>query len=189
MVSQKCQYYRKADFSGTGVTQYHQGPVSSCCVTRLRSVVLISARRRQEWVFPTGWFLMAYLMFDRIAGEGKEVGLVDCHVDPNRPDLRSFQNPEYTFHHISQILLKHREHVANDAWRGLPELTNSSEWCVLCCYLWPELTGLAFRRLLLLRFLPHASMECQYDPGRVGGDASSIAERGLDARTHRKEWL
>ena len=31
---------------------YHQGP---------------------EWVFPTGWFLMAWLKFDRIAGEGKKV--------------------------------------------------------------------------------------------------------------------
>ena len=33
--------------------QYHQGP---------------------EWGFPLGWFLMAYLKFDRIAGEGKRVG-------------------------------------------------------------------------------------------------------------------
>ncbi len=61
----------------------------------------------QEWVFPTGWFLMAYLIFDRKAGAGQ-------------------QNPEYTLHHISNILLKHRDHVRKDSWRGLPELTNSS---------------------------------------------------------------
>lgn len=65
---------------------YHQGP---------------------EWVFPTGWFLMAYLKFDRLAGKGKD-------------------DPSATFHHLSEILLTHRKHITHDPWRGLPELTNSS---------------------------------------------------------------
>ena len=30
-------------------------------------------------------------------------------------------------HYISNVLLKHARHIEQDAWRGLPELTNSSE--------------------------------------------------------------
>ena len=30
-------------------------------------------------------------------------------------------------HYISNILLKHAEHINSDPWRGLPELTNNSE--------------------------------------------------------------
>lgn len=51
---------------------------------------------------------MAYLKFDLLAGAGKE-------------------DPLKTHHYISNILLRHRAHVASDPWRGLPELTNSSE--------------------------------------------------------------
>ncbi|EIW71077.1 hypothetical protein TREMEDRAFT_37541 [Tremella mesenterica DSM 1558] len=65
---------------------YHQGP---------------------EWLFPTGWFLLAYLKFDRVAGDGQK--------DPSR-----------TYHFISNILLKHAAHIKSDPWRGLPELTNSN---------------------------------------------------------------
>ncbi|WWD07354.1 glycogen debranching enzyme [Kwoniella europaea PYCC6329] len=73
---------------------YHQGP---------------------EWGFPTGWFLMAYLKFDRIAGEGKK--------DPTR-----------TMHYISNILQKHAHHIDHDPWRGLPELTNSNgAYCYDSC--------------------------------------------------------
>ncbi|OCF71062.1 glycogen debranching enzyme [Kwoniella mangroviensis CBS 8886] len=73
---------------------YHQGP---------------------EWGFPTGWFLMAYLKFDRIAGEGK-------------------QDPTRTMHYISNILQKHAHHIDHDPWRGLPELTNSNgAYCYDSC--------------------------------------------------------
>ncbi len=50
---------------------------------------------------------MAYLKFDRLAGEGKE-------------------DPGNTLHYISNILLVQRSHIKNDPWRGLPELTNHS---------------------------------------------------------------
>ncbi|KAL7419064.1 bifunctional 4-alpha-glucanotransferase/amylo-alpha-1,6-glucosidase [Cryptotrichosporon argae] len=87
------QYRGDYDNSNDGTDQavakgwnYHQGP---------------------EWVFPMGWFLMAYLKFDRLAGEG-------------------LQDPSKTIHYISNILLRHREHVERDPWRGLPELTNSN---------------------------------------------------------------
>jgi glycogen debranching enzyme len=30
--------------------------------------------------------------------------------------------------YISEILLKHAQHIDKDPWRGLPELTNSSEY-------------------------------------------------------------
>lgn len=63
---------------------YHQGP---------------------EWGFPLGWFLSAWLRFDREVGDGKS--------DPN-----------VTLHHISQIMLRLRDHIENDPWRGLPELCN-----------------------------------------------------------------
>jgi glycogen debranching enzyme len=56
-----------------------------------------------EWGFPLGWFLTAWLRFDP---------LVDS------PSSLS------TAHHVSQILLRLREHVDNDPWRGLPELCN-----------------------------------------------------------------
>ncbi|KDE06879.1 amylo-1,6-glucosidase [Microbotryum lychnidis-dioicae p1A1 Lamole] len=63
---------------------YHQGP---------------------EWVWPIGFFLRAYLIYDTQVGEGK-------------------QDPKLTYHHIYQILAKHRQHIRDDAWAGLPELTN-----------------------------------------------------------------
>ncbi|KAK4685222.1 glycogen debranching enzyme, partial [Tremellales sp. Uapishka_1] len=95
------QYRGDYDNSNDGTDQaiakgwnYHQGP---------------------EWVFPTGWFLMAYLKFDLLVGEGKE--------DPKR-----------TFHFISNILLNHRQHITHDPWRGLPELTNSNgSFCYDSC--------------------------------------------------------
>ena len=82
--------------------QYHQGP---------------------EWVFPTGWFLMAYLKFDLIAGEGKQASLL-FHFGQDKANK---QDKNKTLQYISEILLKHAQHVSQDNWRGLPELTNSSE--------------------------------------------------------------
>jgi glycogen debranching enzyme len=52
-----------------------------------------------------GYFLRAYLHFDTRVGEGKE--------DKDR-----------TFHHLHGVILPARQHIQNDAWRGLPELTN-----------------------------------------------------------------
>ncbi|WVN91067.1 glycogen debranching enzyme [Cryptococcus depauperatus CBS 7841] len=73
---------------------YHQGP---------------------EWGFPLGWFLLAYLQFDRIAGEGTS--------DQNK-----------TLHYISSILRKLAHHIDKDPWRGLPELTNSNgSYCYDSC--------------------------------------------------------
>ncbi|ORY30247.1 putative glycogen debranching enzyme [Naematelia encephala] len=87
------QYRPNYDNSNDGYDQaiargwnYHQGP---------------------EWGFPLGWFLMAYLKFDRLAGEGKK-------------------DSSKTMHFIANILLKQREHIDQDPWRGLPELTNDN---------------------------------------------------------------
>jgi len=65
---------------------YHQGP---------------------EWGWPLGYFLRAYLHFDKIAGRGKE-------------DINE------TLHHLHTILLPARHLIATDPWAGIPELTNSN---------------------------------------------------------------
>lgn len=65
---------------------YHQGP---------------------EWGFPIGWFLMAWLKFDRLVGEGAK-------------------DPQATMHYISNVLIRQAAHIEQDPWRGLPELTNES---------------------------------------------------------------
>ncbi|GAA6056561.1 hypothetical protein JCM3770_004362 [Rhodotorula araucariae] len=65
---------------------YHQGP---------------------EWVWPMGYFLRAHLIFDTLAGAGR-------------------QDPTSTFHHIYEHLSRHRAHIAHDPWAGLPELTNEN---------------------------------------------------------------
>lgn len=54
-----------------------------------------------------GYFLRAHLTFDSLAGAG-------------RSDLTS------TFHHIYEILSRHRAHISHDPWAGLPELTNEN---------------------------------------------------------------
>lgn len=87
------------------IIQYHQGP---------------------EWGFPLGWFLMAYLKFDRLAGEGKSVSFT-CIFLGVIADFFPLQSPTKTMHYISNILRNLARHIENDPWRGLPELTNSSE--------------------------------------------------------------
>ncbi|KAI5477588.1 glycogen debranching enzyme, glycoside hydrolase family 13 protein [Pseudohyphozyma bogoriensis] len=83
-------YYDNAndsdDFAVAKGRNYHQGP---------------------EWVWPIGYFLRAFLIFDTKVGKGKE-------------DVRE------TYHHIYRILSRHRAFMASDPWAGLPELTNEN---------------------------------------------------------------
>ncbi|BGP28347.1 bifunctional 4-alpha-glucanotransferase/amylo-alpha-1,6-glucosidase [Rhodotorula toruloides] len=60
-----------------------------------------------EWVWPMGYFLRAHLIFDTLAGAGRS-------------------DPTSTFHHIYEILSRHRAHITHDPWAGLPELTNEN---------------------------------------------------------------
>ncbi|KAG9018392.1 hypothetical protein FRB93_000095 [Tulasnella sp. JGI-2019a] len=60
---------------------YHQGP---------------------EWGWPLGYFLRAYLLFDKIAGKD---------VDD-------------TLHHLHTALIPARRYIQDDPWAGIPELTN-----------------------------------------------------------------
>ncbi|KAI0033651.1 glycoside hydrolase family 13 protein [Vararia minispora EC-137] len=65
---------------------YHQGP---------------------EWGWPLGYFLRAWIIFDRAVGEGT--------TDVSK-----------TLHHVHTTLLPVRAHVRNDPWAGIPELTNEN---------------------------------------------------------------
>lgn len=60
-----------------------------------------------EWGFPLGWFLQAWLTmrFDMGGGEG-------------------YVSKEKTLYNVSNVLLRLREHIHKDPWRGLPELCN-----------------------------------------------------------------
>lgn len=72
-----------------------------------------------EWVFPTGFFLRAWVLFFG----GKATGTTSLK-----------QIRDETKHHVSSLLLNHRRHVAQDAWAGLPELTNSNgKYCRDSC--------------------------------------------------------
>ena len=53
-----------------------------------------------EWGWPLGYFLRAYLEFDKVNGK------------------------DDTLHYLHQLLLQARGHVDKDCWRGLAELTN-----------------------------------------------------------------
>ncbi|PWN29441.1 hypothetical protein BDZ90DRAFT_249104 [Jaminaea rosea] len=63
-----------------------------------------------EWVFPTGFFLRAWVLF-----HGKEEG-------------------DEAYHHVSSLLVEHTKHIASSPWAGLPELTNSNgQYCRDSC--------------------------------------------------------
>ncbi|KAF9499398.1 glycoside hydrolase family 13 protein [Pleurotus eryngii] len=68
-----------------------------------------------EWGWPLGYFLQAYLHFDTRVGSGAS-------------------DPQTTLHHLHRVLLQPRNHVQNDPWAGLPELTNANgEYCSDSC--------------------------------------------------------
>ncbi|KAI3619877.1 glycogen debranching enzyme [Moniliophthora roreri] len=68
-----------------------------------------------EWGWPLGYFLRAYLDFDTRVGEGK-------------------LDPKNTLHRLHQILLAPRNHIKNDPWAGIPELTNEGgQYCHDSC--------------------------------------------------------
>ncbi|CAO1628195.1 unnamed protein product [Parajaminaea phylloscopi] len=61
-----------------------------------------------EWVFPTGFFLRAWVLFH--------------------------EQSDVTYHHVSSLLLEHTQHVQSSPWAGLPELTNSNgSYCKDSC--------------------------------------------------------
>ena len=73
-----------ADWHVAKGRNYHQGP---------------------EWVWPLGYFLRAFLIFDSQVGGGKA-------------------DRQTSFHAVYARLAEHRTHITEDPWAGLPELTN-----------------------------------------------------------------
>ncbi|KAG8884358.1 hypothetical protein FRB98_002437 [Tulasnella sp. 332] len=63
-----------------------------------------ASRFGPEWGWPLGYFLRAYLLFDKIAG--KDV--------------------DGTLHHLHTALIPARRYIQEDAWAGIPELTNQN---------------------------------------------------------------
>lgn len=128
-----------------------------------RSVLfLVSYRSPLTCATTTGYFLRAYLIFDTKVGAGKEVRRTFLRLLPLpprsalahafahacasallpnlRPSERALiirpaeQDPAATYHHIYSTLTTHRSHVRDDAWAGLPELTNeNASYCHDSC--------------------------------------------------------
>ncbi|KIK60308.1 glycoside hydrolase family 13 protein [Collybiopsis luxurians FD-317 M1] len=68
-----------------------------------------------EWGWPLGYFLRAYLDFDSRVGAGTK----DIQI---------------TLHRLHQALLVSRNHLQNDPWAGIPELTNGNgQYCADSC--------------------------------------------------------
>jgi glycogen debranching enzyme len=82
---------------------YHQGP---------------------EWGWPLGYFLRAYLHFDLLVGEGKQVSTHFSLTDTGLIIVN--QNPQETLHHLHTMLVTSRKYIQNDPWKGIPELTNEN---------------------------------------------------------------
>lgn len=59
------------------------------------------------WVFPFGFFLRAFLIFDQKAGSGTK-------------------SPTNTWWRAMSMLIAHRRHIESSPWAGLPELTNAN---------------------------------------------------------------
>lgn len=76
-----------------------------------------------EWGWPLGYFLRAYLDFDTRVGEGQKVGFVPRYGHGCSDEC---QDIKITLHHLHQLLLPARNHIQNDQWAGLPELTNEN---------------------------------------------------------------
>ncbi|KAE8221765.1 hypothetical protein CF319_g4920 [Tilletia indica] len=72
-----------------------------------------SYHRGPPWLWPLGFFLRAYLIFDR------KVNTANGGSEPSKENLLE------TFHYISNQLLEHRKHIKESPWAGLPELTNA----------------------------------------------------------------
>jgi len=78
-----------------------------------------SYHRGPPWVWPLGFFLRAYLHFDRQVNGGEE---------------QSRESTLEMFHFISNQLLEQRKHIKESAWAGLPELTNErGAFCADSC--------------------------------------------------------
>ncbi|GJJ11364.1 hypothetical protein Clacol_005596 [Clathrus columnatus] len=60
-----------------------------------------------EWMWPLGYFLRAYYLFDTLTGSGKK-------------------DRSITLHYLHSLLLPLRKHIQETPWRGLPELTNEN---------------------------------------------------------------
>lgn len=60
----------------------------------------------QEWVWPVGWLLRAQLAI--------------------APKVGGFEELGRTMGHVKSLLAPHLTHVLSDAWRSLPELTNTN---------------------------------------------------------------
>lgn len=77
------------------------------CVQESELIASLSHCTGPPWVWPVGFFLRAYIIFDTQAGVGKE-------------------RPSETFYRVMAMTQEHRRHIKQSPWAGLPELTNQN---------------------------------------------------------------